>query len=181
MQRDKYDSMDSKKGDCDLCRHNEERPKIMYEWDRECQMIFNIQKRSVVHKGKATWNSHMIWWRNCESLRRGDEGPKSYHAQGCEAILHPFIRVISIAPPQVHYYTETLPTIAWILLCRNCHRQLCVKDLTKVPTWRLERESKPRPFERKASTLRMRHHASHHDSIRSGNEGNRILGIKRER
>jgi len=35
------------------------------------------------------------------------------------------------------------------ILCRNftpkSHRQLWVKDLPKVPTWRLERESNPRP------------------------------------
>ena len=37
------------------------------------------------------------------------------------------------------------------------HRQLWVKDLPKVPTCRLERESNPWPFGRKASTLPMRH------------------------
>src|SRR6218665_1444388 len=37
------------------------------------------------------------------------------------------------------------------------HRQLRVKDLPKVPTWRLERYSNPRPSSRKASTLPMRH------------------------
>ena len=47
------------------------------------------------------------------------------------------------------------------ILCRNVtpkrHRQRWVKDLPTVPTWRLERESNLRPFERKASTLPMRH------------------------
>src|SRR6218665_1834995 len=33
------------------------------------------------------------------------------------------------------------------------HRQLRVKDLTKVLTWRLERDSNPRPFGRKAPNL----------------------------
>src|SRR6218665_3860549 len=33
-----------------------------------------------------------------------------------------------------------------------------VKNLPKVPTWRLERDSNPRPSGRKASTLPMRHH-----------------------
>src|SRR6218665_1724356 len=41
------------------------------------------------------------------------------------------------------------------------HRQLQVKDLPKIRTWRLERDSNPRPFCRKASTLQMRHHAPH--------------------
>ena len=48
------------------------------------------------------------------------------------------------------------------ILCRSFtpkrHRQLWVKDLPKVPTWRLERDSNPRPSGRKASTLPMRHH-----------------------
>src|SRR6218665_2730232 len=47
------------------------------------------------------------------------------------------------------------------ILCRNLtskrHRQLRVKDLPKVPTWRLEQDSKQRPFGRKASTIPMRH------------------------
>ena len=41
------------------------------------------------------------------------------------------------------------------------HRQLWVKDLPKVPTWRLERDSNPRPFGRKASILPMSHHVPH--------------------
>ena len=38
------------------------------------------------------------------------------------------------------------------------HRQLPVKDLPKVPTWRLERDSNPRPFGSKISTQPIRHH-----------------------
>ena len=57
------------------------------------------------------------------------------------------------------------PDTGWIL-CRSFtpkrHRQLRVKDLPKVPTWRLERDSKPRPFGRKATNLPMSHHAPHH-------------------
>jgi len=48
-------------------------------------------------------------------------------------------------------------------LCRSftlkCHRQLQVKDLPKVPTFRLERDSKPPSFRRKAMNLPMSHHA----------------------
>src|SRR6218665_3814474 len=48
------------------------------------------------------------------------------------------------------------------ILCRSFtpkrHRQLRVKVLPKVPTWRLERDSNPRPFGRKASTIPMSHH-----------------------
>src|SRR6218665_282903 len=39
------------------------------------------------------------------------------------------------------------------------HRQLQVKDLSKDPTWRLERGSNPRPFKRKTTNLPMSHHA----------------------
>src|SRR6218665_2989941 len=49
------------------------------------------------------------------------------------------------------------------LLCRSFtpkrHRQLRVKDLPTVPTWRLERDLNPRPFERKATDQPMSHHA----------------------
>src|SRR6218665_2839332 len=40
------------------------------------------------------------------------------------------------------------------------HRQLQVKDLPKVPTWRLGQDSNPRPSGRKVSSLPMRHKAS---------------------
>src|SRR6218665_2573585 len=39
------------------------------------------------------------------------------------------------------------------------YRQQRVKDLPMVPTWRLERDSNPRPFGRKATNLPMSHHA----------------------
>ena len=49
------------------------------------------------------------------------------------------------------------------ILCRSFtpkhHWQLRVKDLPKVPTWPLERDSNSRHFGRKASNLPMRHHA----------------------
>ena len=41
------------------------------------------------------------------------------------------------------------------------YRQLQVKDLPKVLTWWLERDSNPRPSSRKASTLPMWHHVLH--------------------
>ena len=47
------------------------------------------------------------------------------------------------------------------ILCRSFtpkrHRQLWVKDLHKVPTWQLERESNPWPSGWKLSTQPMRH------------------------
>src|SRR6218665_1638765 len=78
-------------------------------------------------------------------------------------VYHLFIQAISIAPLQVHYSSETLPDTARIL-CRSFmpkrHRQLRVKELPKVPTWRLERDLNPRPFGRKALNLPMCNHVS---------------------
>ena len=75
------------------------------------------------------------------------------------SFIHPFIQGISIAPLQVNYYSEALPTAR--ILCRSFtlkrRRQLPVK----VPTWRPERDSNPRPFGLKVPNLPMTHHASH--------------------
>ena len=43
----------------------------------------------------------------------------------------------------------------------KAHRQLQVKDLPKVPTWRLERESNPWPCSWKSSSQQRRHHVPH--------------------
>src|SRR6218665_2416195 len=72
------------------------------------------------------------------------------------------IFIHSFTPLQVHYYSRSAPDKARIL-CRSFtpkrHRQLQVKDLPKVPMWRLEWDSNPpRPSSRMASTLPMRHH-----------------------
>ena len=60
------------------------------------------------------------------------------------------------------------------ILCRSftpkCHRQLWVKDLPKVPTWRLERESNPRTSGWKLSTQPMRHHVPTNASYASRKE-----------
>ena len=65
---------------------------------------------------------------------------KKWKVPYTQIIIHSFIQAISIAPLQVHYYSEALPTTA-LILCRSLtpkrHRQLRVKDLSKVPTWRL--------------------------------------------
>src|SRR6218665_1925235 len=42
----------------------------------------------------------------------------------------------------------------------EAHRRMRVKDLPKVPTWWLERDSNLGPFARKATILPMSHHAS---------------------
>src|SRR6218665_4198193 len=45
------------------------------------------------------------------------------------------------------------------------YRQLQVKDFPEVPTWRLERDSNPRPSGRTASSQPMRHHVLSYYSI----------------
>ena|SRR6218665_216564 len=54
------------------------------------------------------------------------------------------------------------PGTAQMLLCQSFrpkrHRQLRAKDSPKVPAWRLERDSDPQPFRRKATNLPMSHH-----------------------
>ena len=56
---------------------------------------------------------------------------------------------------------RSAPDTAWIM-CRSFtpkrQRQLRVKDLPNVSTWRLERDSNPQPIGRKASSLPMSHH-----------------------
>src|SRR6218665_1443314 len=71
------------------------------------------------------------------------------HYRVAYSFIHSFIPDISIATLQVYHYSEALPTTARILTVSEfhaeAHRQLQVKDLPKVPTWRLDRESNPRP------------------------------------
>ena len=84
-----------------------------------------------------------------------------WHARD-QAIIRPFIH-------SFHFYSasssplllRSAPDTAR-MLCLSFtpkrHKQLRVKDLPKVPTWRLERDSNPRPSSQKASTLPKRHH-----------------------
>jgi len=76
-------------------------------------------------------------------------------------LIHSF-RLFSITPLQVHYYSEAFLTQHGCCVRANTpkrRRQLRVKDLPKVPTWWLERDSNPRPFGRKASYQPMSRHA----------------------
>src|SRR6218665_676551 len=63
------------------------------------------------------------------------------------SFIHSFIRPFHSAPSSPlplrgapDYSTDTVSEFH-----AEAHRQLQVKDLPKVPTWRLERESNPRP------------------------------------
>ena len=56
---------------------------------------------------------------------------------------------------------DTARTLCWSYTPMR-HRQLRVKDLPKIPTWRLERDLNPQPFGWKAANLPMSHHAPWH-------------------
>ena len=90
---------------------------------------------------------------------------KAYYVywRSCLSFIHSFIH-------SDHFYSasssplllRSAPDTARVL-CRSFtpkrHRQLWVENLPKVPTWRLERESNPRPSGWKLSTQPiMRHH-----------------------
>ena len=72
--------------------------------------------------------------------------------------IHSFIQTISIAPLKVQFYSEALPTQPGY--CAGVSRRSATGncELPKVPTWRLEQESNPRPSGWKLSTQPMRHH-----------------------
>src|SRR6218665_1779466 len=63
-------------------------------------------------------------------------------------IIHSFIQAIFYSASSSPLLLRGAPDTAR-LLCRSStpkrHWQLLVKDLPKVPTWRLERDSNPRP------------------------------------
>src|SRR6218665_2022747 len=77
--------------------------------------------------------------------------------------MYSFLLDISIAPLQVHYYSEGLPTQhGRRSFTPKRPRQIRVQDLPKVPACtRLERDSNPRPSCRLISTLPLSHHALH--------------------
>ena len=86
-----------------------------------------------------------------------------------DIVLNPVSHIIHSFIYSDHFYSasssplllRSAPHTARILCLSftpKRHRQLWVKDLPKVPTWRLERESNPRPSGWKLSTQPMRHH-----------------------
>src|SRR6218665_200404 len=75
------------------------------------------------------------------------------------SFIRSFIQAISIATLQVRYYSARI-------LVPEFHAEapqtIAIKNLPKVPTWRLEEDSDPRPSGRKASTLPMHHYVQRH-------------------
>src|SRR6218665_2673308 len=85
---------------------------------------------------------------------------KTLRTEVADFVFHSFIQAIYIASLQVHHYSEALPTqhgYGSQSFMPKRHRQLRVKDLRKVPTRRLERDSNSQPFGRKAMNLPMNH------------------------
>ena len=73
--------------------------------------------------------------------------------------IHSFIPDIPIAPLRVHFYSRLQHwCCVGVKTPKRC-RQLWVKDLPKVPTWRVEWDSNLRPSGRKAPNLPLSHHA----------------------
>src|SRR6218665_3816943 len=110
--------------------------------------------------GTNTWlQATMHIWQSCEQQPAQLQNlPRLLSATS----MMQHIPDISIAPFQVHYYLEALLTQHGY--CVGVSRRSAtgnprVKDLPKVLAWRPERDSNPRPFERKATNLPMSHHA----------------------
>ena len=60
---------------------------------------------------------------------------------------------------------RALPCLGGANYCNADCRALWARKLLKVPTWRLERDSNPRPFGRKATNLPMSHHAPSNEPL----------------
>ena len=77
--------------------------------------------------------------------------------------MHRVVLYLSISVALLTGLSETLPTTAVDTVSEftraKRYRQLQAKDFPKVPTWRLERDSNPRPTGGKALILPMCHHA----------------------
>ena len=101
--------------------------------------------------------------------------PSSPRYSGIEpgAVLHSFIHSfilsffpdISITPLHAHYTTQRRSRLQhWYCVGVNApkrYRQLWVKDLAKIPTWRLAWDSNLRHSGRKAPNLPLSNHATH--------------------
>ena len=78
------------------------------------------------------------------------------------SFVHSFIQALSIAPLQVHYYSEVLPRRhADTVSVFHAEAPLSTpsEGLAQGPAWRLDRDSNPRPVRRKALNQPMSHPA----------------------
>src|SRR6218665_3383397 len=92
----------------------------------------------------------MKLWLSLSSKSYSCHCPRGLRLYPVFLFIHSFIQVISIAPLQVHCYSEAVPTQHGY--CVGVSRR-SAKGNCKVPTWWLERDSNPQPFGRKATNL----------------------------
>ena len=117
-----------------------------------CRAMFDVLASHRQCSIKCFWGVLLMvcmWCQKLLSLMRGWPSiaclkTHTLDSVSCISFIH---SAISIVPLQVLYYSEALPTTPHTVseFHAEAHRQLQVKDLPKVPTWRLERESNPRP------------------------------------
>src|SRR6218665_2322710 len=139
------------------------RLKIFKLFLRLLQYILSVsittgRKTSVPLEYKKTKYAYILTLEVWMSL-----SAKSNHIKNCSPSRHLFIRSFYF------YSTSSSPLLlrgapdTAQILCRSFtkkrHRQLQVKDLPKVPMWRLKRDSNPQAFGWKATNLSMGHHA----------------------
>ena len=105
-------------------------------------------------------NNCIVWWvDDISSLRQMnnwicvDKLSKYY----LPFIHSGYFNSTSSSPLLLRGASDTAQILCWNFTPKH-HRELWVKDLLKVPTWRLERESNSWPFGRRALTLPKRHH-----------------------
>ena len=124
---------------------------------------FNTDTKRSIQQNRETWSSTMI---------------KRYLI---ESFIRSFILNISIAPLQVHYYSEALQLQHWYCVGVNMpkrYMQLWVKDLPKVLKWQLERDLNLQPSGRKALCLPLSHHAPHIFVIRCMKQSIGLLELR---
>src|SRR6218665_2120631 len=83
------------------------------------------------------------------------------HARLCITFIHSCYFYSACYSPLLLRGAPDIAKILYRSFTPKRQRQLRVKDLPKVPTSRLTRDSNPRPFRRKMTNIPMSHHAPH--------------------
>src|SRR6218665_1177988 len=79
--------------------------------------------------------------------------------------IYSFFQAISIAPLQVHYYSEALPTEHGYFIGVSCRNATISCELRTCPRSLHGSRSNPRSFERKVLNLPMSLHAPHNTTM----------------
>ena len=137
--------------------------------DRDRQRQIDVERIRKKETETEEYISHFVWqlvsgkWTCTNKVEDSFIPNISIHSfirSHVHSFIHSIIQAVCIAPLLLIGAPDT-----WRILCRNIspkhYRQLWVKVLPKVPTWRIERESNLWPFGRKASTQPKRQHTPH--------------------